>query len=59
MARLPSLFEGFNDNCVLVHGNFCLRSSLKTPVAISASGDGRPRADVRQGAEIRTVSPDG
>ncbi len=26
---LPSLFEGFNDNCVLVHGNFCLRSMLK------------------------------
>ncbi len=21
--------EGFNDNCVLVHGNFCLRSMLK------------------------------
>jgi hypothetical protein len=23
---LPALFEGFNDNCVLVHGNFTLRS---------------------------------
>ena len=20
---LPALFEGFNDNCVLIHGNFC------------------------------------
>ena len=26
---LPALFEGFNDNCVLVHGNFNLRSMLK------------------------------
>jgi hypothetical protein len=26
---LPALFEGFNDNCVLVHGNFTLRSMLK------------------------------
>ena len=26
---LPALFEGFNDNCVLIHGNFCLRSMLK------------------------------
>lgn len=26
---LPGLFEGFNDNCVLVHGNFTLRSMLK------------------------------
>lgn len=26
---LPTLFEGFNDNCVLVHGNFTLRSMLK------------------------------
>ncbi|MGS9273053.1 hypothetical protein ACQWF6_26205, partial [Salmonella enterica subsp. enterica serovar Infantis] len=26
---LPSLFEGFNDNFLLVHGNFCLRSMLK------------------------------
>ncbi len=26
---LPKLFEGFNDNCVLVHGNFNLRSMLK------------------------------
>lgn len=26
---LPSLFEGFNDNSVLVHGNFTLRSMLK------------------------------
>ncbi|MEA0983707.1 hypothetical protein U6A98_23970, partial [Salmonella enterica subsp. enterica serovar Enteritidis] len=26
---LPSVFEGFNDNCVLVHGTFCLRSMLK------------------------------
>ena len=24
----PALFEGFNDNCVLIHGNFCLRSML-------------------------------
>jgi hypothetical protein len=23
------LFEGFNDNCVLIHGNFTLRSMLK------------------------------
>jgi len=28
---LPTLFEGFNDNCVLVHGNFTLRSMLKDP----------------------------
>jgi hypothetical protein len=28
---LPALFEGFNDNCVLVHGNFTLRSMLKDP----------------------------
>ncbi|HHA1914562.1 MULTISPECIES: YcbJ family phosphotransferase [Enterobacter] len=26
---LPALFEGFNDNCVLIHGNFTLRSMLK------------------------------
>lgn len=26
---LPALFEGFNDNCVMVHGNFSLRSMLK------------------------------
>ncbi|HBC83408.1 YcbJ family phosphotransferase [Pseudescherichia vulneris] len=26
---LPKLFEGFNDNCVLVHGNLNLRSMLK------------------------------
>jgi hypothetical protein len=26
---LPALFEGFNDNCVMVHGNFTLRSMLK------------------------------
>ncbi|MRS13710.1 phosphotransferase [Enterobacteriaceae bacterium RIT691] len=26
---LPKLFDGFNDNCVLVHGNFTLRSMLK------------------------------
>ncbi|MDF7681273.1 YcbJ family phosphotransferase [Enterobacteriaceae bacterium ESL0689] len=26
---LPDLFHGFNDNCVLVHGNFTLRSMLK------------------------------
>jgi len=26
---LPGLFENFNDNCVLVHGNFTLRSMLK------------------------------
>ncbi|MDY1036578.1 phosphotransferase [Enterobacteriaceae bacterium RIT714] len=26
---LPVMFEGFNDNCVLVHGNFTLRSMLK------------------------------
>lgn len=26
---LPALFEGFNDNCVLIHGNFSLRSMLK------------------------------
>lgn len=26
---LPALFDGFNDNCVLVHGNFTLRSMLK------------------------------
>lgn len=26
---LPTMFEGFNDNCVLVHGNFTLRSMLK------------------------------
>ena len=28
---LPALFDGFNDNCVLVHGNFTLRSMLKDP----------------------------
>ncbi|WP_061708598.1 YcbJ family phosphotransferase [Pseudenterobacter timonensis] len=28
---LPALFEGFNDNCVLVHGNLTLRSMLKDP----------------------------
>jgi len=28
---LPKLFEGFNDNCVLVHGNLNLRSMLKDP----------------------------
>ena len=26
---LPELFDGFNDNCVLIHGNFTLRSMLK------------------------------
>ncbi|MCS2172390.1 YcbJ family phosphotransferase [Scandinavium sp. TWS1a] len=26
---LPMLFDGFNDNCVMVHGNFTLRSMLK------------------------------
>jgi len=26
---LPALFVGFNDNCVLIHGNFTLRSMLK------------------------------
>lgn len=26
---LMTLFDGFNDNCVLVHGNFTLRSMLK------------------------------
>lgn len=26
---LPSLFDGFNDNCVLVHGNLTLMSMLK------------------------------
>ena len=26
---LPKLFDGFNDNCVLVHGNLNLRSMLK------------------------------
>jgi len=26
---LPAMFEGFNDNCVLIHGNFTLRSMLK------------------------------
>lgn len=28
---LPKLFDGFNDNCVLVHGNLNLRSMLKDP----------------------------
>lgn len=32
---LPALFEGFNDNCVLIHGNFTLHSMLKDPAAIS------------------------
>lgn len=27
--NLPELFAGFTDNCVLVHGNFTLRSMLK------------------------------
>ncbi len=26
---LTGLVEGFNDNCVLIHGNFSLRSMLK------------------------------
>lgn len=26
---LPALFDGFNDNCVMVHGHFTLRSMLK------------------------------
>ena len=26
---LPALFDGFNDNCALIHGNFTLRSMLK------------------------------
>ncbi len=26
---LSALFDGFNDNCVLIHGNFTLRSMLK------------------------------
>lgn len=26
---LPALFDGFNDNCVLIHGNFTLRSMFK------------------------------
>lgn len=26
---LPHMFEDFNDNCVLIHGNFTLRSMLK------------------------------
>ena len=26
---LPALFDGFNDNCMLIHGNFTLRSMLK------------------------------
>ena len=30
---LPALFDGFNDNCVLVHGNFTLRSMLKDPLS--------------------------
>lgn len=28
---LPALFENFNDNCVLIHGNLTLRSMLKDP----------------------------
>ena len=28
---LPGLFKGFNDNSVLIHGNFTLRSMLKDP----------------------------
>ncbi len=28
---LPELFRDFNDNAVLVHGNFTLRSMLKDP----------------------------
>lgn len=28
---LPALFDGFNDNSVLIHGNFTLRSMLKDP----------------------------
>lgn len=26
---LPALFKSFNNNCVLIHSNFCLRSMLK------------------------------
>lgn len=55
---LPSLFEGFNDNCVLVHGNFCLRSMLKDARS-DQLGDGRPRADAVGAERVRTVSPDG
>ena len=32
---LPELFRDFNDNAVLVHGNFTLRSMLKIRAAIS------------------------
>lgn len=32
---LPELFRDFNDNAVLVHGNFTLRSMLKIRAATS------------------------
>lgn len=32
---LPALFKGFNDNGVLIHGNFTLRSMLMIRAAIS------------------------
>ena len=37
---LPELFRDFNDNAVLVHGNFTLRSMLKRSAQRSAAGDG-------------------
>lgn len=55
---LPSLFEGFNDNCVLVHGNFCLRSMLKdarSDQLLAMVGPGL----MLWAPRVRTVSPDG
>lgn len=36
----PELFRDFNDNAVLVHGNFTLRSMLKDPRSDQLPGDG-------------------
>ena len=55
---LPALFEGFNDNCVLIHGNFLLRSMLKDRAA-SVTGDGRAGTNALGTARIRTVPTNG
>lgn len=52
---LPTLFEGFNDNCVLVHGNFTLRSMLKDSRSDQPAGDGRAGDHALGAARVRTV----
>ncbi|NYY74721.1 hypothetical protein DMH88_17255 [Escherichia coli] len=56
---LPALFEGFNDNCVLIHGNFCLRSMLERFAQRSVTGDGRTGTNALGTARIRTVPTNG